>query len=62
VREEVAALHPQPPPRRRRRREGLLLEALRRRDGGLQATYAGRPLHYYVGDKKPGQIFCQKVS
>src|SRR5919199_4176890 len=34
----------------------------RRRDGRLQATYAGRPLYYYVGDRKPGQILCQNVS
>jgi predicted lipoprotein with Yx(FWY)xxD motif len=34
----------------------------RRRDGRLQATYAGRPLYYYVGDRKPGQILCQGVS
>jgi predicted lipoprotein with Yx(FWY)xxD motif len=27
----------------------------------LQATYAGRPLYYYVGDRKPGQILCQGV-
>src|SRR5436305_7099148 len=33
-----------------------LLGTIRRNDGRLQATYAGRPLYYYVGDKKPGQI------
>jgi predicted lipoprotein with Yx(FWY)xxD motif len=27
----------------------------------VQATYAGRPLYYYVGDRKPGQILCQNV-
>lgn len=32
-----------------------------RADGSLQATYAGRPLYYYVGDRKPGQILCQNV-
>lgn len=34
---------------------------IRRRDGSRQATYAGRPLYYYVGDRKPGQILCQNV-
>lgn len=27
-----------------------------------QVTYAGRPLYYYVGDRRPGQILCQDVS
>ena len=39
-----------------------LLGTIRRSDGSLQATYAGRPLYYYIGDKKPGQILCQAVS
>lgn len=26
-----------------------------------QITYAGRPLYYYVGDRRPGQILCQNV-
>jgi predicted lipoprotein with Yx(FWY)xxD motif len=34
---------------------------VKRSDGSLQATYAGHPLYYYVGDKKPGQILCQNV-
>jgi len=38
-----------------------LLGVVRRADGGLQATYAGRPLYYYVGDRKPRQIGCQGV-
>jgi predicted lipoprotein with Yx(FWY)xxD motif len=37
------------------------LGTTRRRDGALQATYAGRPLYYYVGDRTPGQILCQNV-
>jgi predicted lipoprotein with Yx(FWY)xxD motif len=37
------------------------LGAVRRRDGSFQATYGGRPLYYYVGDRKPGQILCQNV-
>ncbi len=39
-----------------------LLGTIRRSDGRVQATYAGRPLYYYIGDKKPGQILCQGVS
>ena len=38
------------------------LGTTRRADGSLQVTYAGRPLYYYVGDKKPGQILCQNVT
>jgi predicted lipoprotein with Yx(FWY)xxD motif len=33
-----------------------------RRDGRLQITYAGHPLYYYVGDRRPGQITCQNVA
>ena len=38
------------------------LGTIRRSGGSRQATYAGRPLYYYVGDRKPGQILCQNVS
>jgi predicted lipoprotein with Yx(FWY)xxD motif len=38
-----------------------LLGTTRRSDGRLQATYAGRPLYFYVGDRKPGQVLCQNV-
>jgi predicted lipoprotein with Yx(FWY)xxD motif len=38
-----------------------LLGTTRRSNGTTQATYAGRPLYYYVGDRKPGQILCQDV-
>jgi predicted lipoprotein with Yx(FWY)xxD motif len=41
---------------------GALLGTTRRADGKLQVTYAGRPLYYYVGDRRPGQILCQNVS
>lgn len=36
-----------------------LLGATRRQDGRLQVTYAGHPLYYYVGDRRPRQILCQ---
>ena len=39
-----------------------LIGTVRRRDGRLQATYAGRPLYFYVGDRKPGQVLCQNVA
>jgi predicted lipoprotein with Yx(FWY)xxD motif len=39
-----------------------LLGTTRRADGTLQATYAGRPLYYYVGERSPGQILCQNVE
>lgn len=41
---------------------GARLGTIRRVGGRLQATYFGRPLYYYVGDKKPGQILCQDVT
>jgi predicted lipoprotein with Yx(FWY)xxD motif len=39
-----------------------LVGTTKRRDGKLQATYAGRPLYYYVGDRRPGQVLCQNVA
>jgi predicted lipoprotein with Yx(FWY)xxD motif len=38
-----------------------LIGTVRRANGKLQATYAGRPLYFYVGDRNPGQILCQNV-
>jgi len=38
------------------------LGTTKRSNGSLQVTYAGRPLYYYVGDRKAGQILCQNVT
>jgi len=38
-----------------------LVGTTKRRNGRRQLTYAGRPLYYYLGDRKPGQILCQNV-
>ena len=38
-----------------------LLGTIRRPGGKRQVTYAGRPLYYYVRDRRPGQILCQDV-
>jgi predicted lipoprotein with Yx(FWY)xxD motif len=38
-----------------------LLGTTKRRDGRRQVTYAGRPLYYYVGDTKAGQVLCQNA-
>jgi predicted lipoprotein with Yx(FWY)xxD motif len=39
-----------------------LIGTVRRGDGKRQVTYAGRPLYYYVGDRKAGQVLCQNVN
>jgi predicted lipoprotein with Yx(FWY)xxD motif len=39
-----------------------LLGTIRRSNGARQVTYAGRPLYYYVGDRRPGEVRCQNVS
>jgi predicted lipoprotein with Yx(FWY)xxD motif len=41
--------------------KGALIGTTRRSDGKLHATYAGRPLYYYVGDTSPGVVLCQNV-
>ncbi len=38
-----------------------LLGTVKRRNGRRQVTYAGKPLYFYIGDKRPGQILCQDV-
>ena len=37
------------------------LGTIRRADGRRQVTFAGRPLYYYVGDTRAGQVSCQNV-
>jgi predicted lipoprotein with Yx(FWY)xxD motif len=39
-----------------------LIGTRRRSDGRLQVTYAGRPLYFYVGDRRPGQVLCQNAD
>lgn len=38
-----------------------LIGTTKRRNGRLQATYAGRPLYFYVDEDDPGEIFCHDV-
>jgi predicted lipoprotein with Yx(FWY)xxD motif len=39
-----------------------LLGTVVRKNGKRQVTYAGRPLYFYVGDTRAGQILCQDVA
>jgi predicted lipoprotein with Yx(FWY)xxD motif len=39
-----------------------LLGTTKRRDGTLEVTYAGHPLYYWIGDKKPGQTTGQGIN
>ena len=39
-----------------------LIGTVRRRDGRRQITYNRRPLYYYVGDTRAGQVTCQDVD
>jgi predicted lipoprotein with Yx(FWY)xxD motif len=49
------------PPRAAAGVKATRLGTTTRASGELQVTYAGRPLYYYVGDRKPGQVLCQNV-
>jgi len=42
--------------------KAALIGTIRRSDGKLQVTYGKRPLYFYVGDRKPGQVLCQNVK
>jgi predicted lipoprotein with Yx(FWY)xxD motif len=42
--------------------KGRLIGTTRRSDGKLQATYAGHPVYFYEGDRKPGEVLCQAVN
>jgi predicted lipoprotein with Yx(FWY)xxD motif len=39
-----------------------LLGTVRRTDGKMQVTYAGHPLYYFSGSKKPGDVSGQGVN
>ena len=39
-----------------------LIGTARRGGETLQVTYGGRPLYFYVGDRRPGQVLCQNVN
>ncbi len=39
----------------------LLGTIARRGRRSRQVTYRGRPLYYYVSDRRPGQVTCQDV-
>jgi predicted lipoprotein with Yx(FWY)xxD motif len=42
--------------------KSMALGTIKRADGRRQVTYAGKPLYYYVGDRRPGQVLCQNVK
>lgn len=41
--------------------KSALIGTTRRADGTRQVTYGGRPVYFYVGDRKAGQVLCQNV-
>ena len=42
--------------------QGTLLSTAMQTDGNSQVTYDGRPLYYFAGDTKPGDINGQGVG
>ena len=49
-------------PRAGRSVTASLIGTIRRKGGRLQASYAGKPLYRYVGDRRPLQVLCQNVN
>jgi len=41
--------------------KGSLLGTVKRRDGRLQVTYAGKPLYFYAHER-PGEVRCHNVN
>lgn len=48
-------------PRALRGAKAALLGTVRRRDGRRQVTYDGKPLYYWYGDRRPGDVGCHDV-
>lgn len=48
-------------PRAVRGADPRLVGSVRRRGGTRQVTYRGRPVYFYVGESKAGQVLCQDV-
>jgi predicted lipoprotein with Yx(FWY)xxD motif len=42
--------------------KAALLGTTKRKDGGVQVTYAGHPLYTYAADKKPGEANGQDID
>jgi len=48
-------------PRAGSRARPALVGSTKRSGGKRQVTYNGHPVYRYVGDRKPGDVFCQNV-
>jgi predicted lipoprotein with Yx(FWY)xxD motif len=49
-------------PRAGKGAKASLVGSTTRNGGRRQVTYDGHPLYRYVGDRKPGDVFCQDVN
>jgi predicted lipoprotein with Yx(FWY)xxD motif len=58
---EWPPVYTQGKPRAGRGAKASLLGTIRRRDGRLQVSYAGRPLYYYAHEG-PGEVQCHNVN
>jgi predicted lipoprotein with Yx(FWY)xxD motif len=58
---EWPPVYTQDKPHARRGARSSLLGTIKRRDGRLQVTYAGRPLYYYAHEG-PGEVLCHNVN